>query len=269
MATPHSIHNQATTQITCPICSTSARFSFTTKFAKVAKCDSFNCGHLFAINIEVGSGVQWVEDSDRAFENYAERDERLISRFIRDRALFEGARVLDYGAGTGHICSKMREILPTTSISCVEAHAASADRLESIGFNTFRSETSISGTFDFVLMVEVLEHLDDPVSTLRSLRRHMNAGATLFLSTPCGETKSGSRKTNAYDTAEHLHFFTERSLAQSLSSAGFHAAKLETFNEMYPCHRGPRKIISYVKDVLRPLRAKSFGHFHLTGYVNT
>ena len=43
----------------------------------------------------------------------------------------------------------------------------------------------------------------------------------LFLTTPCGRMRTGSTNTNAYDTREHVQFFTERSLSAALARAGF------------------------------------------------
>ena len=88
--------------------------------------------------------------------------------------------------------------------------------------------------FDAILLIEVLEHMDSPVELLRALKSHLKPGGQLFLSTPCGELRWGSRRTNAYDTPEHIHFFTEKSLVLALNLAGFTKICFRTVLAMYP-----------------------------------
>lgn len=251
----------------CPICDGAASFAFRSRYVDVMKCVYRDCGHLFAIGRAAGSGLQWVEDASVHYVGYEERNSRLIPRLVRDGIIFDGAKLLDFGAGTGHIAAAVKKRLPSVEISCLEGHGPSVERLRAMGFKAWQSEPEIQGEFDVLFMTEVIEHLDDPVATMTALRRHLKTGATLFLTTPCGEIRTGSRRTNAYDTKEHVHFFTERSLRLALSKSGFSRFEFHCVNEMHPRARGLRRPISTLKDVLRPLRAAVLGHHHLTGWA--
>jgi cyclopropane fatty-acyl-phospholipid synthase-like methyltransferase len=221
------------------------------------------CGHLFAGDVAPGAGVQSVDDPGAVEAAYEGRNGRLVKRLLRDRVLFNGAQVLDFGAGVGHLSIAIRDRVRGSEVQCIEADGAAAARLRSLGFKTWRGIEDPPSEFDLLMLVEVIEHLDDPVHTLTALRAKMTTDGTLFITTPCGETSRGSRKTNAYDTKEHVQFFTERSLATAVKAAGFADFQFMVINEMHP-RAGVR---SYMKDLLRPLRAALLGHQHLTGYA--
>jgi hypothetical protein len=157
-------------------------------------------------------------------------------------------KVLDFGAGIGHIDIQIREEMPSLSIDCVETDERSCAWLRKNGLRVIpRPE----GPYDAEYMIEVLEHLDDPVWALREIRHSLRG--RLFLSTPCGEY--------GYGTPEHIHFFTRKSLKRALFSAGFMEVKFMVVNAMYP-HNPPWKAIA------RHVRAALFGHAHLVALAS-
>lgn len=245
----------------CPICKQPAAPAFRSPYVSVAQCGSAKCRHLFATGTTPLQGVQFIAEPDSVATEYSERNVRLIRRLLTDGVLPTKGRVLDFGAGSGHFASALRDASGVT-ITCVEAEPASRARLKAHGFPTYVSLSEVQGSFDAVILTEVVEHVEDPVAILAALRSHLRDGGTMFLTTPCGETRARSTKTNAYETREHVHFFTERSLANAVKKAGFSTLKLRVLNEMYPHTR-----LSVVKDMLRPLRAALFGHRHLIGFV--
>jgi hypothetical protein len=81
-------------------------------------------------------------------------------------------------------------------------------------------------------MIEVIEHLTDPISVLKSLRSKLKPDGMIFLSTPGGAEKESL--TNAYDTASHVHFFTKTSLNLTLQKSGFSEIHYQYYPQMYP-----------------------------------
>ncbi|MGH3428099.1 MAG: class I SAM-dependent methyltransferase [Mycobacteriales bacterium] len=255
----------AKTAATCPVCGGTAAEFFAARYVDVAKCGSPDCGHLWAVNAARRQGVQSVADPDAYGRFYAARN-RDLARFFQSREFPPaGGRLLEMGAGTGHLIEFLRRRDPAIQIVAVEADEASLARLRRLGFEAFATLEEAPGPFDAINLVEVIEHIDDPVGLLRALHAKLSPGSRLFCTTPCGETRTGDRATGAYDELEHVQFFTERSLVRSFRIAGFADFTCETINALTSkLTPAPAR---YLKDVARPLRSALFGHRHLTGFA--
>ena len=250
--------------LTCPICSSVAGNEFQAKYVQAAQCLDDSCEHIFAINAAPMHGVQVIEEQDEVKRTFHARDMQLMAFLKRRGFLKPGMRVLDFGAGIGHISQAVREAVPFTTLACIEADPTSSGRLKLLGLTVHSSLDEVENQVDAILLVEVIEHLDDPVAIMKALVAKLGPFGKIFLTTPCGQTRSGSRATNAYDTPEHVQFFTEKSLEKCLNRAGL-TIKLETVNAMTSVLTKPP--VRHLKDFLRPIRAAIQGHSHLTGFV--
>jgi 2-polyprenyl-3-methyl-5-hydroxy-6-metoxy-1,4-benzoquinol methylase len=211
-------------------------------------------------------------DTDFEESTYAERNERLVAFWEERQLVTGGSRILDVGAGTGHLARSVRSRLPGIDMHCVEESETLRDRLERQGFAVSKNLESISAdhSFDAVLLIEVIEHVSDPVDFLVRLRKHLDPQGQIFLTTPCGELRNGSRTTNAYDTPEHVQFFTEKSLRLAIKKAGFRDITYEYIDALYP--RGasvlsPATFKRFVTKIARPILATLQGPRHLTGFI--
>jgi len=170
--------------------------------------------------------------------SYPKRNERLIRYWRRIGFLRPGARVLDVGAGSGNMTEALsRE--PDISLACVEPGLDYHPRLEELGCNVYRSMTDIpeQSHYDAALLIEVLEHVDDPLGILRSIRERLAPEGWLFLSTPAGDLRRPMEKPwqlGAYNTGFHIHFFTPRSLELALKMAGFRRRRYRYVLAFYP-----------------------------------
>ena len=80
------------------------------------------------------------------------------------------------------------------------------------------------GYFDLAVMFEVIEHLLDPLSALRSVWKAITPGGRIVLSTPNFNALSRhvlGGQWAVLSPAEHVYYFTESSLAALLLRAGF------------------------------------------------
>jgi SAM-dependent methyltransferase len=254
-----------TAEPVCPVCGSNGEDAFRSHHAAITKCTNPACGHLYVADAAVGAGVEPYVDPDVELEKYAVRDSRLVRYLAKHGFLHRSSRVLDFGAGTGHVAKAVEEFTNDGYVVCVEADADRYASLVERGFVARTTMEGLDGPFDRALLIEVIEHLPDPIAVLAEIAVALTPDGQLFVTTPAGETARGSRRTNAYDNPHHVQFFNETSLQNALRRAGFDRLKLRTINALYPREAGPAVGISLAKDVLRPLRARLFGHFHLTG----
>jgi SAM-dependent methyltransferase len=252
----------------CPICNGNPNESFHTKFLRVLKCGNPQCGHLYAADAAPDHGIVKQLDPEAKREKYTERNRRLV-RFWKKQGFMCGeSKVLDVGAGVGHIAEAIRDLLDVGDITCIEPDSESRERLTKNKFDVAESLGDCQDYFDAVLLIEVIEHVDSPVKLLMEIRRHMLPEGKLFVTTPCGETRKGNRKTNAYDTPEHVHFFTENSLVWALQCGGFKKINFLTVPQLYPRDTNPRAtLIPRLKDITRSIRNRLLGYTHLVAFA--
>jgi SAM-dependent methyltransferase len=272
-AMPHeAVRARPDQPISCPICAAPGHRSFDSRFVEVHRCENEQCAHLFAIGVDANHGVMHELGTDLEESIYAERNDHLVA-FWEDRQFVTGdSKILDVGAGTGHLTRSLRGRLPEIDIHCVEESDLLRDQLEREGFAASKNLDSISldRSFDAVLLIEVIEHVADPVDFLDCLRGYLKPDGRIFLTTPCGELRNGSRATNAYDTPEHVQFFTEKSLRAAVEKAGFRDITYEYVDALYPrsASAGPSATFKrFATRIARPILAMFQGSRHLTGFI--
>jgi len=153
---------------------------------------------------------------------------RLIARFA---PLPANARVLEAGCGYGGNLAMLRELGEVDAFEYnddARAHAAGLlgrpvayGRLpDSIGFDDDR--------FDLIAMLDVLEHIDDDVAALRTLRERLAPGGTLLLTVPALPWLWSDHDV----LHQHKRRYTRALLAERLHAAGFEIAGIGFFNTL-------------------------------------
>ncbi len=193
-------------------------------------------------------------------------DDRLVGYLLQRGFLGPARTVLDFGAGVGHLASAIQSRLPRARVICIEADPDANTVLRANGLSALPSLDAVIEPVDVAIMVEVIEHLPDPVGVLRQMAKVLRPGGELFITTPCGETRRRRRPRLAYETAEHVQFFTEQSLQLALLMSGFKPASFLIINELARPGEGMGQIKAQVKNVLRPVRAQVLGSPHLAGF---
>ena len=180
------------TVIYCPVCgSKSQEIQQYTCRSSVRCCQDKTCGHLFDSQYTDGQGMHNSEtDQHKDYSVYESRNRRLIGYLCRRHFLKDGMRVLDVGAGTGHIDKAILSVLDV-ELSVVESCPEYQERLRSIGCESYGDIGDLPGDvlFDACLMIEVIEHLADPVAFMSAVGHRLRPGAGLFLTTPAGVMK--------------------------------------------------------------------------------
>ena len=105
-------------------------------------------------------------------------------------------------------------------------------------FDSFAEIQEKDYKFDYVQLVEVIEHISDPIEDLCRIRQLMTPNALLFIATPLATPYSNSN--NTYNVKSHLHFFTSASLNIALNKAGF--SSLSRFNVDFPLYKNSASV---------------------------
>lgn len=137
-----------------------------------------------------------------------------------------GARLLDIGCGNGTFLWNMRSL--GWQVCGVEQDPLSAAQAQSAGLDvrvgSLQQQSLAAGSFDAITAFHVIEHLHDPVGTLRCSYKLLKPGGYMTLATPnldsCGYQHYGPAWLGL-DPPRHLVLFTENSLRQTLEDCGF------------------------------------------------
>lgn len=93
--------------------------------------------------------------------------------------------------------------------------------------------------FDIVLMFQSLEHVHDPLGTLRECRRRMRQGARLIVSVPNAaswQAKYFKADWFHLDVPRHLYHFTPESLSRCLTVCGFQVRSINNAALLHDCY---------------------------------
>jgi 2-polyprenyl-3-methyl-5-hydroxy-6-metoxy-1,4-benzoquinol methylase len=88
-----------------------------------------------------------------------------------------------------------------------------------------------SNFFDAVILVHTLEHLPQPLETLQEINRILKRTGILYVSVPniaSYKAKKLGKKWSALRPAEHLFFFSPKTLKLLLEKAGFDIMRIDT-----------------------------------------
>jgi len=99
--------------------------------------------------------------------------------------------VLDYGAGVGHLTSRLLGLSRFSRVSAADILPAPPELVARVEWIEQDLNAPISGhdaEFDVVIAAEVIEHLENPRAMLRDLFRLLRPGGTAIVSTPNNES---------------------------------------------------------------------------------
>jgi SAM-dependent methyltransferase len=245
----------------CPICKSLSFFIFNSKHNKnIFNCINPNCGHFFTPVLNLSQGIcnrdeDIEKESDHFLKIFDERNIRLFE-FLKTHIPLTSKKIklLDFGAGNAHVSRTFKRILhERATVYCLESNPFCKNFYSKFNLIQIEKIMDAPNDLDLVYMIEVIEHLIDPLEALSGIREKLKDDGLLFLSTPCGGLNE--KNTNAFDTPSHLHFFTEKSLNLTLKKVGFEPIIFNHIPQMYPLPSKKFISISYafIKNLLKKL----------------
>jgi SAM-dependent methyltransferase len=158
------------------------------------------------------------------------------------QAAGEGRRVLDVGFGSGLVLQELKGRFKERYGTEMSFPPFASELLKQ-GIKLKRAGSGKlpfrDGYFDLVVSLDVVEHVFDPLSFMKDLRRVLGPGGRVIVTTPnvryfrqifrilvqgLGPQTSG--EAIGYDGG-HLHYFTTRDLLDLAKAAGFRNARVE------------------------------------------
>jgi SAM-dependent methyltransferase len=154
-----------------------------------------------------------------------------LTEFVRE--LPDVAEALDLGCGDGQLGSLLRaRRVVGADVSSVPLDRARPRLAEVMLVAPDEPLPFEDGSFDLVLLAEMLEHVRDVQLLLSEVRRVLRPAGRLAISTPAHTRLSALRilvrgwESEFQPLSPHLRFFTRRSLAQLLDDMGFDVVSL-------------------------------------------
>jgi 2-polyprenyl-3-methyl-5-hydroxy-6-metoxy-1,4-benzoquinol methylase len=148
-------------------------------------------------------------------------------------------RILDIGCGRGVFLSLMKkngwDVAGTEFNEETASYAASA-----YGIRVMTGDASdwefADTSFDVITINHVLEHINEPVATVRACRRLLRKGGLLVVAVPNLDSLQAAAGHNVWfhlDIPGHLYHFTEKGLIHLLKENAFHISKVRRFDLEY------------------------------------
>jgi SAM-dependent methyltransferase len=158
----------------------------------------------------------------------------IVCGSVRWLEACEGGRLLDVGCGNGSFLDQMRQL--GWDVTGVEPDGAAVTvAREKLGLRVFEGSLEEAGLpgghYDAITMNHVIEHLPDPIVTLKECHRVLRPGGKLIVATP-NINSMGSQVFGEHwrglEVPRHLHLFCPQSLRMAAERAGLEVRALWT-----------------------------------------
>ena len=141
-----------------------------------------------------------------------------------------GGRLLDVGCGNGGFLLLARQA--GWQVEGLDFDAGAVQVARARGLEVHHGGIDVMGErsacYDVITLCHVIEHVHDPITTLRRLHVLLKPGGVMWLDTPNLASLGAGRygpHWRGLETPRHLVLFTPESLRWALSKAGFHNFK--------------------------------------------
>jgi len=152
----------------------------------------------------------------------------LFSFVVRSCSLGTSPRVLDVGSATGILLSFLKKKnvraigidVSRDAVSYCKSHALEA--YEGTLFEVVKKK-KWKATFDAVFACQMIEHEQDPLKFLKTVKNILKPNGIVVITTPNHDTlwrKIMGKRWIGYQHPEHLYFFTPKTLKHLLLAAG-------------------------------------------------
>jgi methionine biosynthesis protein MetW len=183
----------------------------------------------------IGSGMQLKELHEEGYRYRRYPFTKKHARIIEIVKSYNCKKILDAGCGDGVLLEK----LPPDSIG-IDFVEEMVELCKKKGLNCIKFDlnsenlTSLDQKFDCIILADVIEHLLDPISTLKQCHSILDDSGVLILTTPnLGHWKlildlilnRQPEQINLFEKPYHLRLFRYSGLEELLSASGFRVTR--------------------------------------------
>ncbi len=210
---------------------------------QIVKCTG--CGLMYANPRKQPDHVElesWPDDPN--FEIEKESPQRIEKERLQIRDLDttrehlkklhpSRGRLVEVGSSFGYVLDAFRtdgwDVLGIEPDRNVARYASNKLKISTIN-STLEPAALAAESADVVVMLHVIEHVPDPIGTLREIMRILKPGGHLILETPRYDTAMYwlmGRRERSISCDGHIFFFTSASLRKAYCVAGFQLDRLD------------------------------------------
>lgn len=192
------------------------------------KCQSF--GYISPPTDEQLSQVYadaWEKDQGRPSFATGSTDYHIATSILASaECRLEGLRCLEYGGGSGYFA---RAILSNgcKDLTVIEPFGSDPKIADILWLKDIR-KLDRNLQYDCIFMIEVIEHLTDPVAILTELADFLSPKGLVYITTPnarCWRARIQGFEWREVQNPVHINIFSNMSLKICLAKAGFSQSK--------------------------------------------
>lgn len=161
------------------------------------------------------SAIKNLNDAEIGLQSYSVE---IVNKIANEFAVqkFDKVKIVEFGAGTGALADIWRSefgISPT----CIEIDPNLTVLLQSKGFEVYNQISKINQPINYLYTSNVLEHIEDDLSTLISIRQKMSTGGLLIIYVPALPILYSDHD----KSIGHYRRYKKNELKKKVESAGF------------------------------------------------
>ena len=218
---------------------------------KIVRC--MRCRLVYAIPREPVERLEEdyvaMDDPDYVREEKGRRQQAriILSKILRQKAM---GKMLDVGCGPGLFldeAKKMGWVVKGVDLSFWAVKHAKAN----FGIDVFQGTLTMAAfpdkSFDVVIMNDVIEHLTDPKSVLKEVRRIMKNDGAVFVSTPDIDSfwsrllRARWWGINKY----HLFYFSKKTLEKMFAECGLKSLRYTSYPRVFSWRYWVERLSAY------------------------
>ncbi len=161
-----------------------------------------------------------LDRADRTIHTYEWAGIRqIVDEVVGHR---DGLRWLDFGCGNGGLVRYLNSNKKVQACGFDSGAIVSVARQQGIPIMSEGQLGEQDGNFDVVTAIEVLEHIPEPLVTLRQIRKLLRPGGLLFLTT--GNARPFANKLTRWSYVipdVHVSYFEPMTLELAMRNSGF------------------------------------------------
>ncbi|HEX8599142.1 MAG TPA: class I SAM-dependent methyltransferase [Chloroflexia bacterium] len=168
----------------------------------------------------------------------------ILDKYLPKPAGGRPRRILDMGCGTGTMLNYLSRYGRAEGIDADEeavrfCHERGITQVRQVSALPLPFEDD---TFDLVTALDVIEHIEDDLGTLRELYRVLRPGGTLLMSVPAYKFLWGAQD----EISNHKRRYVAPQVRERLRATGFKVRRLSYFNTfLFPIIAGIRLVRPY------------------------